>query len=149
MYPKGSFVTSLFILCCLTALCGRSTASYCSLDRMKKLAMEACEHLFETFDMRERRSINHGHNVNSADNSESEKFYHYVRRSTYPQGGYLKMGLNHYRRLSQLDISPRYKAKKLSQLHHDEKFRFKRNEESYSNSISYCCYHKCDEDFFC
>uniref|UniRef100_A0A1I8PZ55 Insulin-like domain-containing protein n=1 Tax=Stomoxys calcitrans TaxID=35570 RepID=A0A1I8PZ55_STOCA len=148
MFSK-SFVAAIFVVCYLGALCERGNATYCSLDRMKKLAMEACEHLFETFDVRERRSIDHEHGVNSVETSARERFYHYVRRSSYPQGGYLKMGLNHYRKLSQLDISPRYKAKKLSQLQQEEKMRFKRNEESYSNSISYCCYHKCDEDFFC
>ncbi|XP_073840312.1 insulin-like peptide 8 isoform X2 [Musca autumnalis] len=135
-------------ICLLGVLYGRGAANYCSLDRMKKLAMEACEHLFEAYDVRERRSIANEHTLNNAD-SESNKAYHYVRRSNYPQGGYLKVGLNHYRKLSKLDIIPRYKAKKVWQLHHDEKLRFKRNEESYSNSISYCCFNKCDEDFFC
>ncbi|XP_005183237.1 uncharacterized protein LOC101897048 [Musca domestica] len=148
MFLKSGLLRSIFLICLLGVMCGRGSANYCSLDRMKKLAMEACEHLFEAYDVRERRSIDHGHMDNNAEYEPTSSF-RYVRRSSYPQGGYLKVGIDHYRKLSTLDINPRYKAKKVWQMQHGEKLRFKRNEDSYGSSISYCCFHKCDEDFFC
>lgn len=47
-------------VCCLL---GSSTGSYCSLERMKKYAMEACEHLFmqDEAARRDRRSIEYPH----------------------------------------------------------------------------------------
>lgn len=76
-------------------------------------------------------------------------YYHYVRRSIYPHGGYLKMSGDHYAKLSNLDVSPRYKAKKLKHLQQKEKKVRYARDTSYSNNISYCCYNRCDEDFFC
>lgn len=53
-------MTTLLIISAIHALCcSEVTATYCSLDRMKKFAMEACEHLFEfeSLEVREKRSI--------------------------------------------------------------------------------------------
>lgn len=53
---------NFFLLICytFTFCCSKASATYCSLDRMKKFAMEACEHLFDIeTDIRERRSIDY------------------------------------------------------------------------------------------
>lgn len=80
------------------------------------------------------------------------KYWVNISRGNYPFGGYLKVGQEHYNRLSLLDVSPRYKAKKFNHIMHEKKMRSKREENNFhyfSNNISYCCYHKCEEDFFC
>jgi len=43
-----------------------SSSGYCSLERMKKFAMEACEHLFQQDEgaRRERRSVENHHHLN-------------------------------------------------------------------------------------
>lgn len=68
-------------------------------------------------------------------------------RSTYPKGGYLKVNKKHYHRLMNLDVMPRYKPKM-----HGDKMRIKRDHSGKNyeyNNISYCCFHLCDEEFFC
>lgn len=75
------------------------------------------------------------------------KNHHCVVRSTYPKGGYLKVNKRHYHRLMNLDVMPRYKPKM-----HGDKMRIKRDHSGKNyeyNNISYCCFHLCDEEFFC
>ncbi|XP_067644326.1 uncharacterized protein Ilp8 isoform X2 [Eurosta solidaginis] len=117
---------------------------------MKKFAMEACEHLFMQDEGRARRSLPMEYEYNNnMQHNEYPKFndkHHYVSRSLYPRGGYLKVGQEHFEILSHIDVIPRYKPKKL---HHDKKVRYKREHPLSYNNIPYCCYNKCEEDFFC
>ena len=47
-------MSMLMVVCCFCAFyMSETSATHCSLDRMKKFAMDACEHL----GVRERRSI--------------------------------------------------------------------------------------------
>lgn len=91
----------------------------------------------------------------------------HICRSIYPPGGYLKVSFEHYQKLIRLDVFPKYKAKQT--LQREKKRRHKRDDNTYYNgnndnnnnnndnsnnnnnidSIIYCCYHKCDEEFFC
>lgn len=129
-----------------------SAAAYCSLERMKKFAIEACEHLFIQEDAREKRSIDNRHNILYNNGfAPVYKKKHLIARSIYPHGGYLKVNGEHFHRLSKIDVVPKYKKS-----HMDKHERFKRahfvaqrfDDERYDN-ISYCCYNKCEEDFFC
>ncbi|XP_054735477.1 uncharacterized protein LOC129242704 [Anastrepha obliqua] len=123
--------------------------AYCSLEKMKKFAMEACEHLFMQDEAREKRSLPMPYEHNFIHHNEYPKLNdkrHYISRSLYPRGGYLKVGQEHYQILSQIDVVPRYKPKKL---HHEKKDRYKREHAASYNNIPYCCYNKCEEDFFC
>jgi len=73
--------------------------------------------------------------------------HHHIRRSSYPMGGYLKVTLEHFNRLSEMEIFPRYKP---NNPHHEKKQRFKRDHSSRSyNNIPYCCFNQCEEEFFC
>lgn len=73
--------------------------------------------------------------------------HHYISRSNYPPGGYLKVSQEHFHQLSELDVFPRYKPRKP---HHDKKQRYKRDHASSSyNNIPYCCFNQCEEEFFC
>lgn len=73
--------------------------------------------------------------------------HHFLMRSSFPLGGYLKVNREHFHRLSELDVVPRYKPKKV---HHEKKQRFKRDHSSSSyNNIPYCCFNTCEEEFFC
>ncbi|EDV95886.1 uncharacterized protein LOC6558306 [Drosophila grimshawi] len=130
--------------CCLV----NESQAYCSLDEMKTFAMEACERLFLQDEGRERRSIDYsGHHENKLAHDKMHKDQHYIGRSNYPRGGYLKVSREHYHRLMRLDVMPRYKPRKQ---HQDKKMRFRRDSSSKSyNNISYCCYHHCNEEFFC
>ncbi|XP_030386097.1 uncharacterized protein LOC115632941 [Scaptodrosophila lebanonensis] len=121
---------------------------FCSLEKMKKFAMEACEHLFQQDEGREKRSIEYNHHqINRLGHGKLFNKHHYIHRSIYPEGGYLKVNKDHYRRLSELDVVPRYKPKKL---HHEKKERFKRDHSTSSyNNIPYCCFNHCEENFFC
>ncbi|EDV52001.2 uncharacterized protein LOC6543904 [Drosophila erecta] len=134
-------------VCCLM---GSSSGSFCSLERMKKFAMEACEHLFQADEgaRRDRRSIEYAHHhLNRVGSGKSVHKHHYISRSSYPMGGYLKVTRDHFNRLSELDIFPRYKPIKP---HHEKKNRFKRDHSNRSyNNIPYCCLNQCEEEFFC
>ncbi|KAH8319400.1 hypothetical protein KR067_007259, partial [Drosophila pandora] len=134
-------------VCCLL---GSSTGSYCSLERMKKYAMEACEHLFmqDEAARRDRRSIDYPHHhMNRLGYGKIHDKHHYISRSNYPPGGYLKVSQEHFHQLSELDVFPRYKPRKP---HHDKKQRYKRDHASSSyNNIPYCCFNQCEEEFFC
>uniref|UniRef100_A0A1A9Z2P2 Uncharacterized protein n=1 Tax=Glossina pallidipes TaxID=7398 RepID=A0A1A9Z2P2_GLOPL len=150
------------------------TATYCSLDSMRMFAMQACEHLFEFEDSptRETRSLFHGHNQHMKNENYDTSRYrsdnrNHICRSIYPPGGYLKVSFEHYQKLTRLDVFPKYKAKQT--LQREKKRRHKRDDNTYYNgnndnnnnnndnsnnnnnieSIIYCCYHKCDEEFFC
>ncbi|EDW33090.1 GL16065 [Drosophila persimilis] len=127
-----------------------SSGSFCSMEKMKTVAMEACEHLFQQDEAarRDKRSIEYSHHhLNRLGYGKLHDKHHYITRSNYPMGGYLKVNRDHYRRLSELDVVPRYKPKKI---HHEKKERFKRDHASSSyNNISYCCLNSCNEEFFC
>ncbi|BFF99295.1 uncharacterized protein DMAD_07233 [Drosophila madeirensis] len=131
-------------------LLNESSGNYCSLEKMKKFAMEACEHLFQQDEAgrRDKRSIEYSHHhLNRLGYGKLSDKHHFLSRSSYPTGGYLKVNREHFRRLSDLDVVPRYKPKKV---HHDKKGRFKRDHSSTSyNNIPYCCFNHCDEEFFC
>lgn len=51
-----------------------TNATYCSLDRMRKFAMEACEHIiaFESWDIRDRRSVQQNPTFNSYGNYQGK-----------------------------------------------------------------------------
>ncbi|XP_036671805.1 uncharacterized protein Ilp8 [Drosophila suzukii] len=126
-----------------------SSSGYCSLERMKKFAMEACEHLFQQDEgaRRERRSVENHHHLNRLGHGKTHNKHHHIRRSSYPMGGYLKVTLEHFNRLSEMEIFPRYKP---NNPHHEKKQRFKRDHSSRSyNNIPYCCFNQCEEEFFC
>ncbi|XP_011201638.2 uncharacterized protein LOC105225032 isoform X1 [Bactrocera dorsalis] len=132
-------------------ICGALAKShaYCSLEKMKMFAMEACEHLFQQDEGREKRSLALPYEHNYIHHNEYPKLNdkrHFISRSLYPHGGYLKVGQEHFKILSKVDVFPRYKPKKL---HHDKKERYKREHALSYNNIPYCCYNKCEEDFFC
>lgn len=76
----------------------------------------------------------------------------HITRSSYPRGGYLKVNRVHYTHLSHLDVTPRYKPTKLNHLKHEMSLRNKREDKDfyrYSNNIAFCCFNKCEEEFFC
>ncbi|KAM7355144.1 insulin-like peptide 8 [Cochliomyia hominivorax] len=153
MYFKGNIFAMILALCCICKFCySKTSATYCSLDIMKKHAMDACENLynFET-EVRERRSIDHGYHKHRY-NQKTSKFLIHISRSNFPDGGYLKVGHKHYNKLSKLNVFPRYKPKKLAHHKHDMNMRYKREDadfHNYSDNIVYCCHNKCEEDFFC
>ncbi|TDG44351.1 hypothetical protein AWZ03_009241 [Drosophila navojoa] len=123
------------------------TRAYCSLDKMKAFAMEACERLFQKDEPRERRSIDSSwHHKNKLSHGKMDKKTpHGVKRSSFPTGGYLKVSSDHYHRLIHLDVLPRYKP-----LKHNQDKRHKRDSsDKRYNNISYCCFNRCNEDFFC
>ncbi|EDW68702.1 uncharacterized protein Ilp8 [Drosophila virilis] len=143
MRVKFVLFTLILASCLLSGI-----RAHCSLDTMKAFAMEACERLFQRDEGRERRSIDYGdHHANKVSHEKMHKGQHYVGRSSYPHGGYLKVSEQHFHRLIGMDVLPRYKPRKQHQL---KKLRPKRNSsaKNYSN-ISYCCYHQCNDDFFC
>uniref|UniRef100_A0A1A9W382 Uncharacterized protein n=1 Tax=Glossina brevipalpis TaxID=37001 RepID=A0A1A9W382_9MUSC len=169
LYKKDALKFVLLLSITQSLLMTFTTATYCSLDRMKMFAMEACEHLleFEDLQARETRSVFHGLKKNERNGNFVSARYrgdnrNYIRRSIYPQGGYLKVSFEHFQKLSRLDVFPKYKAKQNS--HHEIKRRHKRDDNNYNignndnknnnsnnnnNNITYCCYHTCDEEFFC
>ncbi|XP_023164736.2 uncharacterized protein LOC111595310 [Drosophila hydei] len=142
MHAKFMLVALILASCLLS-----ETRAYCSLDKMRAFAMEACERLFQQDEPRERRSIGYNeHHKNKLSPGKMDKRTpHGIRRSTYPDGGYLMVSSAHYHRLIHLDILPRYKPHK-----HRQDKRHKRD-SSYGgrNNISYCCINRCNEDFFC
>ncbi|XP_037939365.1 uncharacterized protein LOC119672898 [Teleopsis dalmanni] len=127
------------------------TEAHCSLDDMRRYAMEACEHLFLLDEgARDKRSLKINDHMNLIDDElEYPKYYydkrHYISRSIYPKGGYLKVGREHFHKLSLANVVPKYKPKKI----HDRNHRFKREHSHSYNNIPYCCYNRCEEDFFC
>ncbi|KAH8366094.1 hypothetical protein KR093_008993 [Drosophila rubida] len=139
----------LTLLLVILASCLLSTChGYCSLEKMKTFAREACERLFQQDEGRERRSIgyNHHRHANELSHAKSHKHEHFIGRSSFPKGGYLKVSKAHYNRLVNLDVKPRYKPRK----HPEMKSRFRRDNSIQAyKGISYCCYHQCDEEFFC
>ncbi|CAD7006671.1 uncharacterized protein LOC101461861 [Ceratitis capitata] len=138
---------TLFLTFFFCGVVAKSNA-YCSLERMKKFAMEACEHLFMQDEGREKRSLPMPYEHNYLHHNEYPKHNdksHFISRSSFPRGGYLKVGQEHFQILSKVDVFPRYKPKK----HHDKKERYKREHALSYNNIPYCCYNKCEEDFFC
>ncbi|XP_065361961.1 uncharacterized protein Ilp8 [Calliphora vicina] len=156
MYLKKNSLTALLAICCCICTFSSSEASstLCSLDRMKEFAMDACEHLFRfKTEVRERRSLDYGFQRNHHYvPKQSLKHFLNIKRSCYPLGGYLRVAQEHYNKLSLLDVSPRYKPKKIAHIMHEKKLRNKREDKDfhkYSNNISYCCFNKCEEDFFC
>ncbi|KAI8117741.1 hypothetical protein FF38_06085 [Lucilia cuprina] len=151
MYLKKKCLSGLLVICCIYIF-GFSKASACSLDRMREYAKQACEHLFD-FDteVRERRSLDLKKNYDYLPRQPLKHFLN-VRRSIYPPGGYLKVAPEHYDKLSILDVSPRYKSKKISHIMNEKKMRNKREGKNYlnhNNNIPYCCFHRCDAEFFC
>ncbi|KAM8710736.1 hypothetical protein ACLKA7_017372 [Drosophila subpalustris] len=143
----------LILGCCLL----QETHGYCSLEKMKTFAREACERLFQQDEGRERRSLDynhrhhhhhHHHNANELSPGKSHKNEHFIGRSSFPKGGYLKVSKTHYHQLMSLDVRPRYKPRKNSL--DSMKYRYKRdNSNKIYKNISYCCYNDCDEEFFC
>ncbi|EDW79406.1 uncharacterized protein Dwil_GK20431 [Drosophila willistoni] len=140
------------VLLALIAACLLQEAhSYCSLEKMKKFAMEACEHLFQQDEAsRGKRSVDYKpHHLNRLGFGKLHDKHHYISRGNFPNGGYLKVNREHYHILSELDIIPRYKPRKF---HHEkkERERYKRDHSASSyNNIPYCCFNQCDEEFFC
>ncbi|KAH8395350.1 hypothetical protein KR222_010542, partial [Zaprionus bogoriensis] len=135
----------LILSCCLLS----EAHGHCSLEKMKTFAREACERLFQQDEPREKRSIDNAQNhINTYVTHEKvHKNQHFIGRSTYPKGGYLKVSTQHYHRLMNLDVMPRYKPTKPNK---GTKMRFKRDHSGkHYNNISYCCFHLCDEEFFC
>ncbi|XP_017028519.1 uncharacterized protein Ilp8 [Drosophila kikkawai] len=147
---RWTLLIALGVCCLVDSSSGSASSSYCSLERMKKFAMEACEHLFQQDESarRDRRSIEYSHHhLNRLGYGKAYDKHHYLIRSSFPMGGYLKVNREHFHRLSELDVVPRYKPKKL---HHEKKQRFKRDHSSSSyNNIPYCCFNVCEEEFFC
>ncbi|TMW48151.1 hypothetical protein DOY81_006763 [Sarcophaga bullata] len=95
MFLKKNVISMLLVVCCFCEFyILKTSATHCSLDRMKKFAMDACEHL----GVRERRSIGFG-----STNTYTPKYWVNISRGNYPFGGYLKVGQEHYNRLSLLD----------------------------------------------
>ncbi|XP_017840779.1 uncharacterized protein LOC108598596 [Drosophila busckii] len=136
---------ALILCCCLLS----EAQSYCSLDKMKKFAMEACEHLFQRDESRAKRSVDYSQahmNRLSYGKLHNKHHHHYIAKSTYPNGGYLKVTREHFNRLLELDVWPRYKPKKP---HHDKKREKREHPSSDYSNISYCCYSECNEEFFC
>lgn len=131
----------------------KQASAFCSLEKMKLFAAEACEHLFdedEQLTVRHKREFHHRSKINNIiDYKYPHKKHHTVavRRSSYPRGGYLKVSHSHFEHLSSLNIYPMYKSHLLNKKHHEED-RPKRD-TSTSIGLSYCCYNKCDADFFC
>ncbi|XP_055845461.1 uncharacterized protein LOC129911630 [Episyrphus balteatus] len=129
----------------------KETSAFCSLEKMKTFAVEACEHLFandEPLTIRHKREFHHRSKSNELENGYHHKKHHTyaVRRSSYPRGGYLKVAQSHFEHLSRLSIFPMYKSH-VNKKHFDED-RHKRDASALVG-LPYCCYNKCDEDFFC
>lgn len=60
---RWTLLIALGVCCLVGSSSGSTSSSFCSLERMKKFAMEACEHLFQQDESarRDRRSIEYSH----------------------------------------------------------------------------------------
>lgn len=129
--------------------CVEKVDGFCSLEKMKEFAVEACEHLFPNDEPPSSRYKREYHHRSKSNKFEFEDKTHMlaVRRSTFPNGGYLKVAQTHIKHLSKLNIFPMYK-RYFNKKHHDGD-RHKR--EAYNSGIllPYCCYKDCGNDFFC
>lgn len=98
--------------------------TFCSLEQMKHFAVESCEILF-----------NKNQKRNAIDENTTKTSYKMFFKPYYPKGGYLIV--HNFRNRPENLLLKRSQDNMLS----------KRSQNN--DKIIYCCYHECDENFFC